>query len=129
VAVKAGSNFRIGRGAQEPVFVRSPRPALAIMPGGSLGKRLDFRAIWVHVSASDAIEKIMRITLRWIGIVLILVAVALFIASGQVVDIPGPVQTAKTNYIVTLSLASVTISSVLALGGVVLLGTNFKAKI
>ena len=70
----------------------------------------------------------MRIILRWLGIALILTAGAFFIASGQVVDIPGPVETAKSNYMVTYSLRSIIVSSILALVGAILLARNFKAK-
>jgi hypothetical protein len=73
-------------------------------------------------------ELIMRITLRWLGIALILAAGAFYVAFGQVVDIPGPVETAKSNYIVTHSLRSIIVSSVLALVGATLLARNFKAK-
>lgn len=59
---------------------------------------------------------------------IILTAVGFFIASGQVVDIPGPVETAKTNYIVTHSLPSIVGSAILALVGGTLLTMNFKTK-
>jgi hypothetical protein len=80
------------------------------------------------LGAGGDIEYAMRITLRWLGIALILMAGAFFIASGKVVDIPGPVETAKTNYMVTHSLRSITLSSVLALVGATLLARNFKSK-
>lgn len=70
----------------------------------------------------------MRIILRWLGIASILAAGAFFYYSGQVVDIPGPIETAKSEYIVTHSLPSIVGSSLLALIGGMLLAMNFKKK-
>jgi hypothetical protein len=90
---------------------------------------LDFKPVVVQLFKQGDIGHFMRTILRWFGIVLILVAVAFFIASGQVVDIPGPVETAKSNYIVTHSLRSIIISSALALVGATVFARNFRSKV
>ena len=69
-----------------------------------------------------------RFAWRWLGIGMLIAALFLFIMSGQVVNIPGPVETAKSNYIVTHSLLSIIRSGALALAGGALVMWNFKSK-
>jgi hypothetical protein len=73
--------------------------------------------------------KVVRALLgRWIGIALILAAAAFFIVSGRPVPIKGPVETAKSNYIVVHSFASRMTTFLLGSAGVILLVRFFKTK-
>jgi len=69
-----------------------------------------------------------RFALRWLGIAMLLTAFYLFILSGIVVDIPGPVETAKSNFIVTFTSGSILRSFILTLAGGALLVKNFKQR-
>ena len=89
---------------------------------------LDFKLLVVQFLELGDLRNPMRITLRWLGVVLVLGAVAFFIASGQLVNIPGPVETAKSNYIIVHGPLSIIISLVLALVGATVFAKNFKAK-
>lgn len=71
----------------------------------------------------------MRVILaRWIGIGLIIGAAFLYILTGHVVDIDGPVETAKSNYVITHTIASSATSLFLCVVGVVLVVVNFKSR-
>lgn len=65
---------------------------------------------------------------RWVGIFLIIGAGVLYLFTGRVVDIPGPVETAKSNYIVTHTTASTAVSLILCIIGVALVAMNFKSR-
>ncbi len=65
---------------------------------------------------------------RWLGILLIIGAAVLYLFTGHVVDIRGPVETTKSNYIVTHTFAATTASSVLCIVGIALVAMNFRSR-
>jgi len=67
-------------------------------------------------------------TYRWLGISLIVVAVAVLVVTTRVLDVPGPMEPSKPEFTYEFSTPFAILSALLGLSGIVLVTLGFRRK-